>query len=201
MSEFPYPGLRPFGRAEADIFFGREDHIDQLLEKLGQTHFVAVFGPSGFGKSSLVRAGLFRNLDAGFLAGAGPNWRMADMRPGNQPFARLASALSQASVLGVDSNAVLPEDAALQIQAILRRGPLGLKEVVDAYPLPPATNLLVLVDQFEEIFRYHRDGDPDETMAFVALLLESAKQKDWPIYIVLTMRSDFLGDCTLWVST
>ena len=54
MSEFPYPGLRPFGRAEADIFFGREDHIDQLLAKLGQTHFVAVFGPSGFGKSSLV---------------------------------------------------------------------------------------------------------------------------------------------------
>ncbi len=106
MSEFPYPGLRPFGRAEADIFFGREDHIDQLLAKLGQTHFVAVFGPSGFGKSSLVRAGLFRDLDAGFGAGAGPNWRMADMRPGNQPFARLADALSQASVLEVDSDAV-----------------------------------------------------------------------------------------------
>jgi WD40 repeat protein len=202
MSDFPYPGLRPFARNEADIFFGREEHINRLLEKLGQTRFVAVFGPSGFGKSSLVQAGLFRDLEAGFLASAGPNWRIAEMRPGHQPFARLAQALSQKAALDIAAHPLAQqsqEEAALYIQAILRRGPLGLKEVLDEMPISPETNLLVLVDQFEEIFRYHRDGDPEETTAFVALLIESAKQKDWPIYVVITMRSDFLGDCTLFL--
>ncbi len=49
-NELPYPGLRPFERDETDIFFGREDHTDQLLEKLGQNSFLAVVGPSGCGK-------------------------------------------------------------------------------------------------------------------------------------------------------
>src|SRR5262245_51550026 len=124
------------------------------------------------------------------------------MRPGHQPFARLAQALSQDAVLGIAAHPFAQqsqEEAALYIQAILRRGPLGLKEVLDEIPLPPETNLLVLVDQFEEIFRYHRDGDPEETTAFVALLIESVKQNNWPVYVVITMRSDFLGDCTLFL--
>ena len=58
----PYPGLRPFSREEADCFFGREDQIDQLLDRLAETHFLAVLGTSGSGKSSLVRAGLLPAL-------------------------------------------------------------------------------------------------------------------------------------------
>ena len=57
-NEYPYPGLRPFERHETDIFFGREEHTDQLLERFDHTHFLAVVGPSGCGKSSLVRTGL-----------------------------------------------------------------------------------------------------------------------------------------------
>ncbi|MCP4698988.1 MAG: ATP-binding protein, partial [Gammaproteobacteria bacterium] len=91
--EFPYPGLRPFERDETDIFFGREDHTDQLLEKLGQNRFLAVVGPSGCGKSSLVRTGLLAGLEGGLLSSAGIHWRIAEMRPGNHPFANLAEAL------------------------------------------------------------------------------------------------------------
>jgi ABC-type nitrate/sulfonate/bicarbonate transport system ATPase subunit len=79
--KFPYPGLRPFERDETDIFFGREDHADQLLEKLGQYRFLAVVGPSGCGKSSLVRTGLLAGLEGGLLASAGIHWRIAEMRP------------------------------------------------------------------------------------------------------------------------
>ena len=61
-NDFPYPGLRPFERDETDIFFGREEHTDQLLERLDHTHFLAVVGPSGCGKSSLVRTGLLAGL-------------------------------------------------------------------------------------------------------------------------------------------
>ncbi len=81
--------------------------------------------------------------------------------------------------------------------ARLRRGPLGLVEVLSANPLPDKTNLLVVVDQFEEIFRFRREGDINEADAFVALLLASAEQAHFPVYVVLTMRSDFIGDCAL----
>ena len=76
----PYPGLRPFGSEEADIFFGREAHTDRLVEILKREHFLAVVGPSGSGKSSLVRAGLLPAIEMGNL-GSGTNWRIAEVTP------------------------------------------------------------------------------------------------------------------------
>lgn len=81
--------------------------------------------------------------------------------------------------------------------ATLRRGPLGLIEALREQPLPKNTNLLLVVDQFEEIFRYRELQDRDEADAFVALLLRSFLESEFPVYIVITMRSDFLGDCAL----
>lgn len=92
-SRSPYPGLRPFRRDEDDLFFGREDQVDQLLDKLDETHFLAVLGTSGSGKSSLVRAGLLPALDSGFMGTAGARWTVAELRPGDQPFRRLAASL------------------------------------------------------------------------------------------------------------
>ena len=80
MTGRPYPGLRPFGREEDAIFFGRKEQVDQLLDKLGETHFIAVLGTSGSGKSSLIRAGLLPALEAGFLARAGARWLIAELR-------------------------------------------------------------------------------------------------------------------------
>ena len=201
MSRFPYPGLRPFNRDETDIFFGREEQIDQLLVKLEQSRFIAVVGPSGCGKSSLVRTGLISALESGLLATAGPRWCIAEQRPGNRPILRLAEALLREPTIGAERlSSTSPQakvEAAAFLQARLQRGPLGLRDVLDDTPLPENTNLLLLVDQFEEIFRYHRHGGQDEANAFVSLLLESAKQRAWPVYVVITMRSDFIGDCTL----
>src|SRR5437870_3520137 len=89
----PYPGLRPFDRDEWLVFFGRRDQTAQLIEKLGRARFVAVVGPSGCGKSSLVRAGLIAAVQNGLLSGGGERWRVAEMRPGDSPMARLAEAL------------------------------------------------------------------------------------------------------------
>src|SRR6188768_1140109 len=89
----PYPGLRPFEADEADLFFGREQHVDALLERLSGSRFVAVVGESGAGKSSLVRAGLLPALEAGFVVEAGSDWRVALMRPGGAPLQALADAL------------------------------------------------------------------------------------------------------------
>ena len=95
----PYPGLRPFEATEADLFFGREEHVDALLERLSASHFVAVVGESGAGKSSLVRAGLLPALEAGFVVEAGSDWRIALLRPGGAPLTALADALLAPGVL------------------------------------------------------------------------------------------------------
>ncbi|HSN88088.1 MAG TPA: AAA family ATPase, partial [Thermoanaerobaculia bacterium] len=195
----PFPGLRPFGADEAHLFFGREEHVDELLEKLRSNRFVAVVGSSGSGKSSLVLAGLFPALDGGAL---GAQWRIASLRPGRHPIANLARALRHPAVSG----SPVPEDPdpgdiALELgfaEAALRRSHLGLIEAVRELALQPGESLLLLVDQFEEIFRYQTapaGPESSEADAFVPLLLEAVRQSEVPIHVILTLRSDFLGQC------
>jgi hypothetical protein len=193
----PFPGLRPFNSDENRLFFGREGQTDELLRRLRRTHFLAVVGTSGSGKSSLVRAGLLPALYSGVMTQAGSTWRIAVMRPGNAPIANLAHALSQPDVLLADD-----DDATIQtliIEATLQRGALGLVEVVQQARLPEDENLLIVVDQFEELFRFKQrvqsNSAGEEAIAFVKLILEAIRQTKLPIYVVLTMRSDFLGDC------
>jgi WD40 repeat protein/energy-coupling factor transporter ATP-binding protein EcfA2 len=196
----PFPGLRPFEFDESHLFFGRDGQSEQLLRKLAVTRFVAVVGTSGSGKSSLVRAGLLPDIFGGFISSAGSHWRVAMMRPSNDPLGNLSQALASPSVFGSETE----ENAQLQatiIEATLRRGSLGLAEVVRQNRMPASENLLIVVDQFEELFRFARvSGDQQyqyEAASFVRLLLEATRQRESSIYVVLTMRSDFLGDCSL----
>ena len=95
----PYPGLRPFRVDERHLFFGRERQVDRRVEKLAAHRFPAVVGSSGSGKSSLVNCGLRPALHRGNMAAAGSHWRMAQMRPGNDPIGALARALAEPGVL------------------------------------------------------------------------------------------------------
>jgi hypothetical protein len=160
-----------------------------MVDRLAAHHCLAVTGISGSGKSSLARTGLLDALERGLLAEAGTEWCIADFRPGNHPLTALASALIEE--ISTDKSGASRALAA----AKLARGPLGLMEWLDEIAFPTDTNLLLLVDQFEEIFRFSQGEDRDEIEDFMALLLTSARQRTRPVYIVITMRSDFLGDC------
>ncbi|NRF71812.1 hypothetical protein HLB44_32985 [Aquincola sp. S2] len=191
----PFPGLRPFEAGDTHLYFGCDGQSVAIIALLARTRFVGVVGSSGSGKSSLVRAGLLPQLEGGLMASAGPNWRIAVFTPGETPIRQLAQELASPSALGEEGVDISLRAA--QIETVLRRGSLGLIEVITQARLPPGDNLLVVVDQFEELFRMARpmaaDGR-DDAAAFVALLLE-ARQSTLPIHVVLTMRSDYLGDC------
>jgi tetratricopeptide (TPR) repeat protein len=187
----PYPGLRAYARDETDIFFGREGCVNEMIDRLAKDHFLAVLGASGSGKSSLVRTGLLDGLELGFYAAAGPVWVIADCHPGGAPLRNLACALL-AAVHGGTPHAF--EIDTLEI--FLQRGPLSIVEWLQDNPLPPDGNLLILVDQFEELFRYADYEGREQAEAFAALLLESARSKAG-IHVVITMRSEYLGACAL----
>jgi tetratricopeptide (TPR) repeat protein len=194
----PFPGLRPFEPDEEHLFFGREREIDDLLRRLGTRRFVPVVGTSGCGKSSLIRSGLIPELHSGSLISAGSGWRVAVLRPGEDPIGHLAEALGAPNVIGTTSEE-LTSAALIVLEASLRRGTLSLVDAIRHARIPRDDNVLIVVDQFEELFRFQRsrhiDDARDEAVAFVKLLLEAVRQDAVPIYVVLTMRSDFLGDC------
>src|SRR5215831_15610092 len=177
----PFPGLRPFEPDEDHLFFGREKETDDLLRRLRSHRFLSVVGTSGSGKSSLVRSGLIPSLHSGLMASAGASWRIAIMRPGEDPIGRLAAALDAPAVLGTTEPELAGTNRIL-LGATLRRGSLGLVDAVRFAHIPPHDNVLVLVDQFEELFRFRQSrqaaNSRDEAVAFVKLLLEAAGQYD-----------------------
>lgn len=184
--ENPFPGLVSFKPEQSKYFYGRNKQIEELLKHLERHRFLAVIGSSGCGKSSLVRAGLLPALYRGYLS-RGPNWSIAVMKPGSRPIKALSDALRNPDCLGpaaeFDPDALLDTTRALV--------------VVSQRHLLPAQNLLIVVDQFEEIFRFRRESEAADAEAshFVELLLHAASCIELPIHVVLTMRTDYFTDC------
>jgi len=189
----PFVGLRPFESGDSLYYFGRRQQTRALLQQLNANRFVAVVGSSGSGKSSLVRAGLIPNLEAGFLVQDRDLWKIAIFKPGGSPLRNLAAAML--SVTGAPGTT----DTIKGLQETMRRQ--GSQALVHQAQTPldsSEANLLIVVDQFEELFRFQQVRTThvrEEAADFVSMLLNLAGQKEIPIYVVLTMRSDFLGEC------
>ena len=163
--ECPYPGMVPFRKQDARFFHGRDDEIQTLLTLVRQHHFFLVIGPSGSGKSSLVTAGLLPRLNDPKHFPR-DTWRVLTMRPGATPLDELARVLGCA-----------PDDPAAAVTALL-----------DAEP--SARRLLLVIDQFEELFSQVKDSATRE--AFIGRL--KSLRSDPRCLVILTMRADFYGD-------
>jgi WD40 repeat protein/transcriptional regulator with XRE-family HTH domain len=180
--ENPFKGLRAFGEGDAENFFGRETLVQQLLARLGEggdlSRLLAVIGPSGSGKSSVVRAGLIPALRRGGLPGS-ENWFIVDMLPGKHPFEEL-----EASLLRVAVNP--PEHLLSQ----MKDGSRGLLRAVHRIlPVDESVELVLVIDQFEEVFTLVEDE------AERALLLENLAtavlDERSRLRVVITLRADF----------
>ena len=192
----PYPGLRAFEERDQAIFFGREAQVGEVIRRLEVHHLVSVIGASGSGKSSLIRAGLLPAVRQGFL-GSKDHWHLLVMKPGAEPYKHLAESIRD--VISVHSD---PSITSGEISALLRTGDQGLMEVFRRLKLSAESKVLLVVDQFEELFRYRQTDvtndakvSDEEAGDFAALLLKSCTGPLAKAWVVLTMRSDFIGDC------
>ncbi|TJZ44593.1 hypothetical protein FCH28_30160 [Streptomyces piniterrae] len=173
----PYAGLSAFQPEDADRFFGRERLTGELLAKVHDRRFVAVFGPSGSGKSSVLRAGLVARARASA-------WPVMLFTPGPHPVEECAIRL--AAVTGESPGALVTEllDDPLALHLRIRQA------MVDR---TPDIDTLIVVDQFEEVFTLCRDRD--EQAAFIALLLAATTAATSRTRVVLGVRADFYGHC------
>jgi hypothetical protein len=216
----PYPGLRPFAMDEWEIFFGREVMTEDVVQRLLRNGLVLVHGSSGSGKSSLVYAGVLPQLERRRRRRR-LTIRTGVIRPGRSPLRSLAVELAR---LCNSPTVAAPAEDVNAMHRILIRGREARSEIETRIRETGPNEICIFVDQFEELFRFAREGDPEEARIFADVMvgLAGSQQADasaepesdaatepGPIrengesgrsrsgmFALLTMRSEFLGNCT-----
>ncbi len=189
VSDFnPFPGLRPFSIDESKFFFGREAETEDLILKLLKNRYVTVIGAAGTGKSSLVFAGVvpaIRKLKNGSSA-----FRIISFRPGNNPFGNLAEAV----IKGIETEENRIDNG--ELCAIIKNHDnfsdalRQITQVVDE-------SILLNIDQFEDLFRFGSSGlSEDDKIKFIEFLVNTIKKNAPGVYIILSMRSEYMGECS-----
>ena len=193
----PYPGIRSFETEESHLFFGRESQIENIVSVLSDTHFLAIIGSSGSGKSSLIRAGVIPSILRSEINNQ-KNWDITVFKPGDNPILSFATEYTQT----YNRKATSKGNALIRLPDVdqtLRNNPDPIFKVHRELGSDP---WLIVIDQFEETFRYQKnvnyESEKKEIIFFINLFLDLVSTQDFkiPIYVVLTMRSDFLDHCT-----
>ncbi|MDZ4719264.1 MAG: hypothetical protein SH847_12490 [Roseiflexaceae bacterium] len=203
-TQCPYLGLLTFQELDSAFFFGRDDLVSTLLQKVEHNSFLAVLGPSGSGKSSVVRAGLIPALKGGALAGS-KHWCYLIIKPDARPLNTLAAAFASISGQTLGDIATIRET--------LSRTDDGLLLLADGLRTQQkSTRLVLVVDQAEELWTL-TPPNPQARAAFVTeqqqpflrSLLTAASAPDQSVLIIFTLRADFLHralehhDLTIWM--
>ncbi|MCC7206834.1 MAG: protein kinase [Anaerolineae bacterium] len=179
--ENPYKGLRPFEAADARDFFGREKLVQRLVKRLGENHrparFLAVVGPSGSGKSSVVKAGLVPALWRGDLPGS-DRWFVVEMAPGARPLDELEVALTRIAAARTDN-----------LREHLERNQNGLLRVAGLILPNDGSELVIVIDQFEEVFTLIQD-EPARAH-FLKLIHAAVTDPRSRVRVIVTLRADF----------
>ncbi len=190
----PFPGIRSYEPDEDELFFGREHRIKELIEKLSETRFLAIVGSSGCGKSSLIKAGLIPALLKHKVRQSQDNWKLILTHPGSDPIRNLAE-----SILECFGHQVDPAQTEIIISKLLASAS-SLPAVIREIAGNDALSYLLVIDQFEELFRFRQNSPSEnsgsEAAHFVELVLHATRQAEVPVSVALSMRTDFIDDCT-----
>lgn len=177
----PYKGLRAFQMTDARDFFGRDELIQKMIDHLNSTdiynRFLSIVGPSGSGKSSLVKAGLIPALWKGAIEGS-EKWFVIDMIPSTHPLDKLETALIR-----------IAANQANNLHEQLQRDERGLLRIADIILPNDDTELVIVVDQFEEVFTLVEDED--ERQQFLDLLRIAVSDLHSRVRVIVTLRADY----------
>ena len=172
----PYKGLRPFGEEDAADFFGRDALVERIVGAIGSgARLVALVGPSGSGKSSVLAAGVVPSLKGGSLPGS-DRWLFATVVPGAHPLEEVETAVSKSAGLPVGLGHLLEEaDPTTSTRSVLRT-------------MPTDGRLVLIIDQFEELFTV---TDEHVRRRFLQALAAAVSVPDGQVVVLLSLRADF----------
>ncbi|MDB2702783.1 hypothetical protein N9Z01_06780 [Flavobacteriaceae bacterium] len=191
----PFPGIRPYSRKEAENFYGREREVEDVLGILKRYKLVTICGKSGSGKSSLIAAGILPKLQKGFLGQAGKEWVICDFRPGISPLENLSYALSDSGVMYLKSKSKTTDHQNYK-NKIEEKRDLGLIEIFASSEIYEKKNLLIVIDQLEDFFKFPDFFDPDQTNdddLLFDLIYRTSKYKQTSIYFILALDIDYIA--------
>jgi hypothetical protein len=198
----PYPGLRPFTEEESIFFKGRDLHIRQIVKLLEQNKMAFITGASGDGKSSMVYAGVVPYIRAGFSKAEFNSWLVFDFKPQRNPLASLARSAADELQFSYNDTLNKMRRGFSALVNLYKESEFYIKNGSDAKNR--GKNLLIIADQFEEVFTMNEnfhDGTPSiDAYTCVNILLETVRLSitdNLPIYVIFTMRSDYISQCTV----
>jgi WD40 repeat protein len=169
----PFPGLRPFAPEDSNVFFGREAESDEVIIKLLKNKYITVIGASGNGKSSLIYGGVLPKIMNLNLAAA------------------LSNGINNSDQKKIDPDVILSD---------LNDNPGSFSDIARKYLINHDDNVLLVIDQFEELFRYISSGKSEishkTVVKFIDFLINSFIKPDKNVFIIVTMRSEYLGECS-----
>ena len=200
----PFPGLAAFSEEDAAFFFGRTGEVDAFVERLRTACVLPIVGPSGAGKSSFLAGGVLPRIrERG-------DWRIIQMRPGNDPFGTLAAVLAAEArtLAGGTTRVTTMETGSLRWDATTTRTGLGTpdpaaRQLAQSLLAAPETlglrlaecaekgRLLLAIDQLEELYTHVEDDAVRR--AFMRAVCTAADDVNEPVRVVFTLRDDFLG--------
>ena len=185
----PYKGLDVFEEEDAELFFGRERLVEDLIRRVKASRTLFIIGPSGSGKSSLVRAGLIHALKQGAIKSLNSErWLYETMKPGRDPIGELARVIS--SIAGTTKAGDEVHANALANEGILERWcEIALKD-------DRSKRAVLFIDQFEEIFT--QVSNEEERLTFLNLLTHAATVENGRVIVLFAMRSDFVMNCAIY---
>jgi WD40 repeat protein len=187
----PYKGLRFFAEADAQYFYGREALTKQLIEVVRTSNFLAVLGVSGSGKSSVVRAGLLHQLRLGQHLGESRHWHICKPFTPAQNEGKPLDNLAQVLVADDLSTAARLKELD-GVEYLLQQGATGLKRFIDDIEAP---RVLLVIDQFEELFTRCEASEREQFLACILDCLPAPNASVGKLGVVVTLRADFLGKC------
>jgi WD40 repeat protein len=190
----PFPGLKPFTPEDRDLFFGRNTESDEVILKLLKNRYITIMGASGNGKSSLVYSGVLPKI-VNLKIRESSLWKIISFKPGNDPFGNLAGAMTD--IIADPGQNSIGRDLILS-GLIDNAG--SFSDIIRKYIIRQDENVLIIIDQFEELLRYSSSGKTENSYAtaarFIDFLINSVIKSDINIFIILTMRSEYLSECS-----
>jgi cytochrome c-type biogenesis protein CcmH/NrfG len=196
----PYPGLRPFQREDDELFFGRDRCVNELLDLLHTTTFLTIIGEAYSGKTSLIKCGLENWILKNNASIPDTQWHIASFRPANDPYQQLTHALLEPEALGQRFIEHFESKAHSEkfLNHNLTNGSLSLHTILNHRPMIRGHKLLLVCDQFEDIFHLWEKNKP-LAEDFVNLLIDSShshplkKATNKDIFILISLRASYLN--------